>query len=76
MKLNIFAETPPPEKSVTLKLEQHGDGINVVAVDPDGEKLPQGTILKFMPGGRIYRLSTVATTFGFDLDEIGRVKFN
>ncbi len=78
MKLEIYDDTTPElEKIVRLRLVRGGPGIiKLVVVSDDGERLPCGTILSLVAGGRIHREVRVDPDCGFELDGEGRVKTN
>ena len=71
MKVRMFSKKT--EGVIFLKLEESGDGVDLVAVDRDGVKLPGGLILSLDCSG-LLRYRGVETGLGFPLDSDGRVK--
>ena len=71
MKVRMFSTTT--EGIIFLKLEESGDGVNLVAVDSTGERLLCGLILNLSCSG-LLRYRGVETGLGFPLDSGSRVK--
>ncbi len=77
MKLEIYNDTTPePETVVRLRLVKTCRDIMLVAVDEDGKRLDGGNILRIDAYGAIVRCRNISSSFGFDIDENGRVKTN
>ena len=78
MKYEIYTEHAPKEKSpVRLRLVRDvhfRDEVTIFAVDEDGNRLSQGSLLSFLPGGRIMRHTGVNPALGFNLDDRGCIK--
>jgi len=75
MKLRVFEGKEDEEKTVYLKLKQGVDSVAVVACDMNGETVEGGDILRITKDGRIVRYRFVSPKLGFDLDEVGRVRW-
>ncbi len=77
MKLEIYNDTTPEtEKVVRLRLVMEGSDAVLTVVDEDGDRITCSNILSLGPDGKINRRSAVSSSFGFALDECGRVKIN
>ena len=75
VKLRVYedgAETP----TRWLRLIETEEGAKLAVVDEDGDPLRDGNILRIVSadGGAIHRCEGVYRGFGFDLDELGRLK--
>ena len=73
MKIKVFSPDPE-EKTLTLALRQGGDGVILVAIDPEtGLEKGQGLLLSITGEGRLILHSNISRDFGLDLDEAGRL---
>lgn len=60
---------------VLLRLRIHGDRLEVIACDETGARRFLGTIVEITPNGRLIRLASLNTRFGFQLDERRRIRY-
>jgi hypothetical protein len=74
MKLKVFEQEQEKEKEVILKLEEWSDGIVLIAVDEDGNKVVRGKLLRLQNNGMIHLYRAIDTDLGFQLDSKGRIK--
>ena len=80
MIYNIYTAPKPKPKPIELiewqlKLIPHtaSGSIRVVAVDMDGERIPDGNLIKFKRDGTAYRYHTVNPALGLSLNAAGRI---
>lgn len=76
MKIEIYEENSKPEKTLRLRLIQRlGDsGVDVVAVDKDGNKLRASLLIGISSDGMLRRYHSVNNSLGLSLDKNGRIK--
>lgn len=72
MKFEIYGGKK--QVPIELSLIQSGDTVYLVAVDPDGFGFGFDLLLSINKKGRIELNEKVNQKFGFDLDELGRIK--
>ena len=81
MKLEIYKlqeeeEEEEEEQVVRVKLKKMYDGtISLIVVDSLGMPRPRGNLLRITSNG-IYRHKGVSLSFGFPLDDRGRIKLD
>ena len=74
MQISIEGELPPDdeEPKVEFSLKRlHGSAVVLARIHGQTWRAP---ILTFLPSGRTSRFKGLAESFGFDLDEKGRIK--
>ena len=55
-------------------LRPHKNSIRLVAVNEDGEQIPDGNLLKIKPDGSVYRYHTVNPILGLPTSGQGQVQ--
>ncbi len=66
MKLEIFnADRPATKPPVRLRLQNCTDGVEVVAVDANGDTVTAGYLLRFNNNGTVFMQSVVNPRLGF-----------
>ena len=73
MKLEIFGGTKETEDVLRLKLAMNGVEVQVIAVDADGKKLPDGILFSFDPNGTFYRHRAIGKAVPVQKDGLGRI---
>lgn len=76
MKLEIYHEEKETvvEEPVRLKLEKISGGVELVAVDKDGNVVSSGHLLFVSTNGTIKRWSHINDGLGFQLDADNKIK--
>jgi hypothetical protein len=74
MRLEIYEDRKDKEETVIrLKLCRDHFGVSVEAVDDKGNRIPQGTLVRFDATGTLSLMHTVNSELGFELDHLGRI---
>ena len=77
MKVEVWEQKPDDEDVLRLKLVDNSfGGVSLVVVDQDGKRVGGGSLLHITRDGRIDMCDGVGTSFGLDLDEVGRIRGN
>lgn len=75
MKLKVYDTSAKEKLVVRLQLIEDSEGILVVAVDCNGDRISMANLLRF-DNGKILRCYAVNPHLGFDLDNGGRIQFD
>jgi len=74
MKIKVFNPEPEEEKVLTLALQQEGDRVVLIAVDPEtGMRKDYGNLLLISEEGELILGSNISCDLGLKLDDRGRL---
>jgi hypothetical protein len=77
MGFKIFGQEEDKQVFLKLRPSLNDDGeVDLVAVDRDGDRVSQGSILTILNDGSLHLCSMVSTQIGLKLDEDGKVVIN